>query len=758
MGNWKGLSFFILLVLLLPGRALTREWVKTEDSDEMLCIDLSVKEGKDLLIFTVNSIDEKCLGEQLANLFIGTTKFDTSAYLTEIAPFTVLPISEKSSSDKITAYSGYTVEDFLKRATLEYTVSSQVKSIKFGWNSETWEAVYSENIIYGNTTTNATNTMQIYANGTTNGTYWRGGANLTAIYNVTRFWTTIHTNASNVSDDINTGNSLASYTSGTGQLYSFFTQDLNTSCFSPVSLNSGLISYYNTDEPSGTVMIDSLNLQNGTINGALVNQVGKINRTYNYVTNDWTSVTNLNGLNLTGNFTISHWIYFDNLPVNDLSYIGNAFPSTQKGWMVYYSTTGDDKINFFGYGLSDTNVISTTTPVADTWYHVVVTYNGTRLALWINGAIQDDDASTGAITGSTRAVWFARYEHAPDYNLTGNIDEIGFWNRALTPAEINASLYNFGTGLACGGAPYTNPQYSYYNLTWTTNGTYCSSDSNCSLSQWCNSTTPIQNSLCAEDYITSANIIGANSQYDVTDSVLFQANYTYGTTSIDNATMASFELYNSSGFSLSNYTATYDNETEVYSAYINLTEEGEDFDLIFRAEEQPYYAEATDTATFDVFIFSLNITFPEEGAQLYSNKIYPRIFVKLSNFYNSADCLFTHNFKKSESFTVVNNLTFDERLINLINGENNLELECSAGGRTLITTATFRTSAVPDIYLLGLNLDIHLLVQETLIFTKKLLFSLRIPLISLIIFINLAVIIAKILIRTSHKIYEGGSP
>jgi hypothetical protein len=33
------------------------------------------------------------------------------------------------------------------------------------------------------------------------------------------------------------------------------------------------------------------------------------------------------------------------------------------------------------------------------------------------------------------------------YTFTGSIDEVGFWNRALTSAE-RASIYNSGTGKA----------------------------------------------------------------------------------------------------------------------------------------------------------------------------------------------------------------------------------------------------------------------------------------------------------------------
>ena len=88
---------------------------------------------------------------------------------------------------------------------------------------------------------------------------------------------------------------------------------------------------------------------------------------------------------------------------------------------------------------SDTNLIN------GTWYHVAVTYDFTdtkELLIYINGALDgttsyaDDDPDAGSplsISIGTRTGTSNFY--------AGDIDELTFWNRVLTPTEI----YNLNT-------------------------------------------------------------------------------------------------------------------------------------------------------------------------------------------------------------------------------------------------------------------------------------------------------------------------
>jgi len=77
------------------------------------------------------------------------------------------------------------------------------------------------------------------------------------------------------------------------------------------------------------------------------------------------------------------------------------------------------------------------------WYHVAVTYDGTNQKIYVNGSLDNTEAS--AITPATTNVplYIGRtLGLAPD-NSDGFIDEVRIYNRALTPSEVEG-LYKSG--------------------------------------------------------------------------------------------------------------------------------------------------------------------------------------------------------------------------------------------------------------------------------------------------------------------------
>jgi alpha-galactosidase len=74
------------------------------------------------------------------------------------------------------------------------------------------------------------------------------------------------------------------------------------------------------------------------------------------------------------------------------------------------------------------------------WHHVVTTYNGNKVNLFLDGILQDSINNIILNTSFSnlqigRSVW-SKSEY-----FSGSIDEIGIWNRELTPKEIT-NLYN----------------------------------------------------------------------------------------------------------------------------------------------------------------------------------------------------------------------------------------------------------------------------------------------------------------------------
>jgi hypothetical protein len=74
-----------------------------------------------------------------------------------------------------------------------------------------------------------------------------------------------------------------------------------------------------------------------------------------------------------------------------------------------------------------------------TWSHLAVTYDGTTLRLYVNGAQAATRAAGGAMSVSTRplklggnAVWGEWY--------AGLLDDVRVYNRALTATEIQTDM------------------------------------------------------------------------------------------------------------------------------------------------------------------------------------------------------------------------------------------------------------------------------------------------------------------------------
>ncbi len=74
------------------------------------------------------------------------------------------------------------------------------------------------------------------------------------------------------------------------------------------------------------------------------------------------------------------------------------------------------------------------------WQHLAGTYNGSRLALYINGALRAIANSTGLITSNEYNVNIGRESVGNRYLYDGAIDDVQIYNRALTEEEIAQTM------------------------------------------------------------------------------------------------------------------------------------------------------------------------------------------------------------------------------------------------------------------------------------------------------------------------------
>jgi len=231
--------------------------------------------------------------------------------------------------------------------------------------------------------------------------------------------------------------------------------------------HGGPIAYFKLDECSGSTANDSsLNNNTGTISiGASGSQTsagscnsgtsteawnngnsGKYNGSLKFDgTDDYVSAASSNSLKLTSRGTISAWI--------NAAAIGQFRTIVDKG--VNWSTSQD----FYSLYLNSSNratctlgntassiaTVTTQTNALSTsvWYHLVCTWDGTTMRIYVNG-VQNNTASQGSIVPdtSTSSFYIGRAGVPGGYtdDFSGQIDDVRIYNYALTAAQVRTTM------------------------------------------------------------------------------------------------------------------------------------------------------------------------------------------------------------------------------------------------------------------------------------------------------------------------------
>ena len=227
-----------------------------------------------------------------------------------------------------------------------------------------------------------------------------------------------------------------------------------------MALIDGLVSYWRLDEVyTAATWVDShgpnnLSRSNTAASLPSAKMGAGFDSNVNGSSSSFLSISNASqvGLDITGSFSISFWL---NLPVLSTTGLYGGLPSkyTSEGYRVY---SGDAASSIALQTTGATGGIHTTsgtfTFVINRWYFIMATYNTSDKAkrIYINSstAIGSGTAShSNALKQTTDSFDIGHLQNASSATLRTRIDEVGFWNRALTSDEFN-DLYNNGCGLS----------------------------------------------------------------------------------------------------------------------------------------------------------------------------------------------------------------------------------------------------------------------------------------------------------------------
>ncbi len=208
-------------------------------------------------------------------------------------------------------------------------------------------------------------------------------------------------------------------------------------------LNNGLIGYWNFEEGSGTTANDrSGNGNNGSIEGGAPFTDGKIGQALDLDgTDDRVLVTTNSGLETNTNVTVALWINPDDAAKATSQQLASKYSSTPQNGYVLYIPASVNTIKWeLRLGSCCQAVQALTALVNGTWQHVVATYDGATLKVYINGVLENSSASSGTLTSTNNLALGADWSGATVQPFDGRMDEVRLYNRALSAGEI-AALY-----------------------------------------------------------------------------------------------------------------------------------------------------------------------------------------------------------------------------------------------------------------------------------------------------------------------------
>jgi fibronectin type 3 domain-containing protein len=209
----------------------------------------------------------------------------------------------------------------------------------------------------------------------------------------------------------------------------------------------GLVAAYGFDEGTGTTAADQSGSGNpGTVSNATWagTAAGKFGNALSF--NGSSSVVNIadsNSLDLTNAMTLEAWVR-----PSTLANWNTIIFKERPGYYAYalYANTGSNRPSGNIWNGGDRDVRGTAQVAVNTWTHLAATYDGSVLAIYINGVQSATLLTSGAIVTSTGAlrigdntIW--------DEHFSGLIDEVRVYNRALSLAEIQSDM----------NRPVTNP-------------------------------------------------------------------------------------------------------------------------------------------------------------------------------------------------------------------------------------------------------------------------------------------------------------
>lgn len=209
-----------------------------------------------------------------------------------------------------------------------------------------------------------------------------------------------------------------------------------------MALTDNLISYWKMDSNAN----DTVGSNNGTATSVTFSTGnGKINEgAGGLTTSSKIEVADHASLNMTSAVSFAFWCNTTSTGGQYHTFIakGNA-----NGYIMRVDGANSKYEMYLKLGATLRNVKSATTIVNGSWKHIVGTYDGSTMKIYVDGSLSNSASFSGSIatTSAVLGIGHDITDGGNNVHLIGAIDEVGIWSRALTSDEVSL-LYNGGAG------------------------------------------------------------------------------------------------------------------------------------------------------------------------------------------------------------------------------------------------------------------------------------------------------------------------
>jgi len=216
----------------------------------------------------------------------------------------------------------------------------------------------------------------------------------------------------------------------------------------PCTPPPGIVSWW----PGDGNAIDIVDGNSGTlINGATF-APGQVGQAFSFDgVNDYVEMPDSSTLDISTGHTVDLWVKVDAYPPSGQpSFLVNKWVSGAEDKALAIDPTG--KVIYYLFNsFGGIPLYSAADLTLGTWYHIAATYDGTIAKVYINGVFDASKAAGGDVNDSSGKLYFGDNPERPSgFPFKGQIDEVEWYNRALTPQEILA-LYDAGSTGMCEG-------------------------------------------------------------------------------------------------------------------------------------------------------------------------------------------------------------------------------------------------------------------------------------------------------------------